>query len=68
VTISSRVSTGIRGLDDLMGGGFQTGKTYLVSGEAGTGKSIFCMQYILDGLSNGGRTGCDPDYRRKPST
>ncbi len=53
MTISSRVSTGIRGLDDLMGGGFQTGKTYLVSGEAGTGKSIFCMQYILDGLSKG---------------
>jgi len=31
----------------------QKGKTYPVSGETGTGKSIFCMQYILHGLSLG---------------
>jgi len=36
-----------------MSGGLQKGKTYLVSGETGTGKSIFCMQYILHGLSLG---------------
>jgi len=37
----------------LIGGGLQRGKTYLVSGEAGTGKTIFCLQYILQGLSLG---------------
>jgi len=36
-----------------MSGGLQKGKTYPVSGETGTGKSIFCMQYILHGLSLG---------------
>ncbi|MCJ7760060.1 AAA family ATPase [Candidatus Bathyarchaeota archaeon] len=46
-----RVSTGIDGFDDLIGGGLQKGKTYLVSGEAGTGKTVFCLQYTLDGLS-----------------
>lgn len=46
-----RVSTGIDGLDDLIGGGLQKGKTYLISGEAGTGKTVFCLQYTLDGLS-----------------
>jgi circadian clock protein KaiC len=45
-----RISTGINGLDDLIGGGFQKGKTYLISGEAGTGKTVFCLQYALDGL------------------
>ncbi len=48
-----RVPTGIIGLDELMAGGLQKGKTYLVSGEAGTGKTIFCIQYILHGLSRG---------------
>jgi len=47
------VQSGIVGLDDLIGGGFQKGKTYLVSGEAGCGKTIFCMQYVLQGLSQG---------------
>jgi circadian clock protein KaiC len=51
-----RVNSGILGLDDLIGGGFQKGKTYLVSGEAGTGKTVFCLQYALEGLSNGENT------------
>jgi KaiC/GvpD/RAD55 family RecA-like ATPase len=38
---------------ELMGEGLQKGKTYLVSGEAGTGKTVFCMQYLLHGLSLG---------------
>lgn len=29
------------------------GKSYLVTGEAGTGKSIFCMQFVLRGLMDG---------------
>ena len=48
-----RVPTGIIGLDELIGGGLQKGKTYLLSGETGTGKTIFCAQYILHGLSRG---------------
>ena len=51
--VSERVPTGIAGLDEVIGGGFQRGKTYLVSGEAGTGKTIFCLQYILHGLALG---------------
>lgn len=51
--IQERVPTGIIGLDELISGGLQKGKTYLLSGEAGTGKTIFCLQYILHGLSRG---------------
>lgn len=51
-----RVPTGIMGLDELIGGGFQQGKTYLISGEAGTGKTIFCLQYVLEGLKRGENT------------
>ena len=48
-----RVSTGIPGLDPLIGGGFPSCKSYLVTGEPGTGKSIFCVQFVLNGLMNG---------------
>ncbi|MGH7829412.1 MAG: RAD55 family ATPase, partial [Candidatus Binatia bacterium] len=48
-----RVSTGIPGLDPLIEGGFPAGKSYLITGESGTGKSIFCMQFVLKGLMEG---------------
>lgn len=44
-----RVKTGIRGLDELVGGGFPKGSTVLVSGGTGTCKTIFSMQYIYNG-------------------
>ncbi len=33
--------------------GFQQGKVYLISGEGGTGKTIFCLQYALAGVGRG---------------
>lgn len=48
-----RVSTGIPGLDPLIEGGLPEGKSFLITGEAGTGKTIFCMQFILKGLAGG---------------
>jgi circadian clock protein KaiC len=50
---SHRVATGIPGLDPLIEGGFPAGKSYLLTGAAGTGKSIFCMQFLLKGLADG---------------
>ena len=50
---NKRVSTGIPGLDPLIEGGFPAGKSYLITGESGAGKSIFCMQFILKGLVEG---------------
>jgi circadian clock protein KaiC len=47
------VETGIEGLDKLVGGGFIKGRTYLVAGETGTGKTIFALNYLLHGASKG---------------
>ncbi len=46
-----RVKTGIYGLDELIEGGFPRGRTILVSGGCGTGKSIFGMQYAYLGAT-----------------
>ena len=46
---TNRISTGIDGLDELLEGGFIRGRTYLVAGEAGTGKTTFALQYLYNG-------------------
>lgn len=48
-----RISSGIKKLDTLIDGGLVKGSATLISGGAGTGKTIFCLQYIADGLKNG---------------
>ncbi|HXG50308.1 MAG TPA: ATPase domain-containing protein [candidate division Zixibacteria bacterium] len=49
-TDSQRVSTGIAELDRLLQGGFLRGRSYLVAGDAGTGKTTLCIQFLLAGL------------------
>ncbi len=41
-----RISTGIPGLDEMIGGGFLEGSTILLSGTSGAGKSIFSLQFL----------------------
>lgn len=48
-----RISTGVPGLDELIEGGFVKDNAILVTGSAGTGKTIFCMQFLWEGLKNG---------------
>jgi KaiC/GvpD/RAD55 family RecA-like ATPase len=52
-----RVATGITGLDDLIEGGFPRGRTILVSGGCGTGKSILGLQYLYKGAVDYGEPG-----------
>jgi len=48
-----RVKTGIPGLDALVEGGLVKGSVNLLCGGAGTGKTIFACQFILQGLREG---------------
>jgi KaiC domain protein len=50
--ISNRISSGIKGLDDMIGGGFPEGHIVVVIGESGVGKTTFAMQFLMDGLVN----------------
>ena len=45
-----RTATGIPELDTLIEGGLRAGKTYLVIGEPGTGKTVFGLQFLVSGL------------------
>lgn len=46
---SERVASGIPGFDEIINGGFIPQSQVLLSGEAGTGKTIFSLQYLLEG-------------------
>lgn len=48
-----RVETGIPGFDKLIEGGLVKGSTNLIAGNSGTGKTLFCMQYLWNGLQKG---------------
>jgi len=51
--MSNRITSGIPGLDKVIQGGFVKGSVNLISGPTGTGKTIFGLQYLLDGLKKG---------------
>ncbi len=52
-----RVPTGVNGLDQMIEGGFPRGRTVLLSGGCGTGKSIFALQYLYKGALEYGEPG-----------
>ena len=48
-----RVSTGIPGLDRMLGGGLLPGRPYMVTGETGSGKTLLGLRFLIEGLQNG---------------
>ena len=52
-----RIKTGIPGLDELIEGGFPPKSTILVAGTCGSGKTIFCSQFLYVGATQYGENG-----------
>ncbi|MDD1444138.1 hypothetical protein MEO93_28125 [Dolichospermum sp. ST_sed3] len=48
--IFERVPTGILGLDNLIQGGFEKNSTNLVVASGGSGKTIFGIQFLIEGM------------------
>jgi len=57
MTDKSRLSTGIDGLDELLGGGLLPGALTAVVGSSGIGKTQFGLQFAHAGLRQEGRRG-----------
>ncbi|MCP3683465.1 MAG: AAA family ATPase [bacterium] len=46
-----KIKTGIKGFDGLLGGGFPIGRSILIGGTPGTGKTIFALQFLYNGAT-----------------
>lgn len=44
-----KVTTGLKGLDNMLGKGFPNETVILISGGPGTGKTLFSLNYLLEG-------------------
>jgi circadian clock protein KaiC len=53
----SKSLTGIQGLDEITGGGLPTGRPTLVSGGAGSGKTLFGVEFLVRGAVQYGEPG-----------
>lgn len=51
-----RASTGVAGLDDILGGGFKPSRLYLLEGSPGTGKTTFALRFLMAGVARQDKT------------
>src|SRR3981081_4151755 len=51
--IAGKAKTGIRGLDDILSGGFSRGHVFLVEGAPGTGQTTIALQFLMEGAQAG---------------
>jgi len=49
----SVASTGVAGLDEILGGGLPSARLYLLDGSPGTGKTTLALQFLLAGAARG---------------
>jgi circadian clock protein KaiC len=54
--LASQANTGIDGLDDVLGGGLERGRVFLLEGAPGTGKTTIATQFLLAGAQAGEQT------------
>jgi circadian clock protein KaiC len=53
--VLEKLASGVRGIDDLMGGGIERGTSTLIAGAAGAGKSTLAAQFVLAAAKRGQR-------------
>jgi len=53
----TKVPTGIQGFDEITGGGMPRGRTTLVMGGAGCGKTVFALQMLVNGARRSKEAG-----------
>src|SRR3989344_8656194 len=66
-TSYERIKLGFDVLDDALEGGFLKGTVNLVGGGAGSGKSIFSMQYLINGIEKYNEPGVYVSFEESES-
>ena len=63
----TRTKTGINGLDELIGGGIIEGSTVLLSGQSGSGKTVFGLQFLYNGITKYNEPGVFVTLETRPN-
>ena len=63
-----RATTGIKGLDDMLNGGFVPGSMTLLRGAPGTGKTSLGLQYLIHGAKKKNENGLLISFEEFPSS
>ncbi len=63
---SKKIKSGIKGLDEMLGGGFPAGSLILLAGSCGTGKSTFAMQFLYNGAAKFNEPGVYVSLEEEP--
>src|SRR6202142_3651113 len=61
-----KTPTGIEGLDEVTGGGLPKGRTTLVCGSAGCGKTLLAMEFLVHGALQYGEPGVCMEFEEAP--
>ena len=61
-----RLSIGVKGLDDMLGGGIPAGYSLLLAGPSGSGKSVLATQFIKEGVLHG-EPGIIAVFEKRPT-
>src|SRR5688572_32204042 len=62
-----KLPTGIESFDVIAKGGLPKNRTTLLSGTAGSGKTVFAMQFLAAGIRDGGEPGVFVTFEESPA-
>jgi circadian clock protein KaiC len=62
----AKTATGIDGLDEVTGGGLPKGRTTLVCGSPGCGKTLLAMEFLVHGALQYGEPGVCMEFEEAP--
>ncbi|MBN2594166.1 MAG: circadian clock protein KaiC [Sedimentisphaerales bacterium] len=63
----SKVASGIPGFDEISQGGIPKGRTTLISGISGSGKTAFSAQFLYKGITDCGENGVFVTFEEAPA-
>lgn len=64
--LKHRLSTGVTGLDEMLGGGIPSGYSALITGPSGSGKTVLSNQFIIEGAARGEK-GIVAIFEKRPN-
>jgi circadian clock protein KaiC len=66
-TATARIQTGVPGLDEVMAGGLVPGRTVMIKGEPGSGKTTLGLQMLVAGARQFGEAGVMIAFEQTPA-